>query len=711
MFMPGDINNLSDLTGVNSETTNTIIPEIDINNPLIFTPSAESLSVPITQLNDLDNIILPENLPIYEPTLDISTDESVDTLTGEAIGQAINQAVIQGYQYLQGFAATPEFEAKMDLAFGENWDKEANISLPEIAVISSAEINGANGAFAEATNTVYLSKEFLAQNLENIGEVTDVWLEEFGHYIDSQINIVDAQGDEGAIFSAVVQGKDLSEADIEALKSENDKAFVEIDGEILEIENNYQWVSYTIQPGDSLSQIALNTTGDANRYWDIANYNGISNPNLIYVGQQILVPGNSSTGNTVGVTTGNNDNWQSYTVQPGDSLWAIAQRTTGDGNRYWDIANYNDIDNPSAIYVGQEILVPGNSSTGTSVRVTTGGSSGTSNSSPFNTLPGSPILPDGIVDDSSPDPIPVDIYPTVNSVIESSNRPESYNIAFERIDSPGYIENNVDTWIVIHGWDSSAGNFNDLASAIEGYDDGNYRQVLTLDWSSMANTGGLLEFQGISPQGRNNLHDAAIWIEEVAEAAVEQLNEWGFDRNKINLAGHSLGAYVAYEISEELGHVNNLVALDPANSTAGGYKGWYLSADEIDFSRYSGRSWGFYSSPAGNENIARTADESFKIDFFAANPNESHRVVRDLWKHMLENPSGEISQYFGLEDINEYDKPWPVDDPGSWSDFEAIIYAKDLYSYSLGNSYWVPEMLTERTFFPNLRITETTVAA
>ncbi|NEO57284.1 MAG: LysM peptidoglycan-binding domain-containing protein [Okeania sp. SIO3B5] len=367
MFMPDDINNLSDYTGVNSETTNTILPEIDINNPLIFTPSAESLSVPITQLNDLDNMILSQDSAIYEPTVDISTDSSVDTLTGEAIGQVINQAVIEGYQYLHEFAANPEFEAKMDLAFGDNWDKEANISLPPIQVISSAEINGANGAFAEATNTIYLSQEFLANNLGNIGEVTDVWLEEFGHYIDSQINIVDAVGDEGEIFSAVVQWKGLSEFDIEVLKSEDDRAFVEIDGKILEIENNYEWVSYTIQPGDSLSQIALNTTGDANRFWEIANYNGISNPNLIYVGQEILVPSNNSTVTNVEVATGNNDNWETYTVQPGDSLWAIAQRTIGDGNRYWDIADYNDIDNPSAIYVGQQILVPSNNSTGTTV--------------------------------------------------------------------------------------------------------------------------------------------------------------------------------------------------------------------------------------------------------------------------------------------------------------------------------------------------------
>ena len=226
------------------ETTSSIIPEIDIHNPLIFISGAELSSVPIIQLSNLDNIILPQNSSIYEQIVDISADPSVDPVTGEAIVQVINSAVVESLQSLQGFAATPEFEAKMDLAFGNNWDKEANISWPAIRVISSAEIDGANGAFAEATQTIYLSQEFLAQNLENIGEVRNVWLEEFGHSIDSQINIVDAQGDEGKIFSAVVQGKDLDEVDIEVLKGENDRVVVTIDGLPTFVEQSSSWTTF-----------------------------------------------------------------------------------------------------------------------------------------------------------------------------------------------------------------------------------------------------------------------------------------------------------------------------------------------------------------------------------------------------------------------------------------------------------------------------------
>ncbi|NEP83032.1 MAG: alpha/beta fold hydrolase [Okeania sp. SIO3B3] len=491
------------------------------------------------------------------------------------------------------------------------------------------------------------------------------------------------------------------------MKSENDRAFVEIDGEILEIENNYEWVRYTVQWGDTLSQIALNTIGDADRYWDIANYNGISNPSDIQAGVEIWVPSNNSTGTTVGVTTGNNNNWEAYTVQPGDSLWAIAQRTTGDPDQYQNIARYNNLDPNAILPAGVPIWVPSNNSTGTTQLWSepTGGSSETSNSSPFNTTPGGIVISNAVdVDDFVSRQ--VDIYPAIQLV--QQDFPESYNVTFERINSPGYIE-NVDTWIVIHGWNNSAENVAELASAIEEYDDDNDRQVLTLDWSGMANTGLV--------NGRDNLHDAAIWIEAVAEAAVDQLNDWGFDPLRVNLAGHSLGAYVAYEISEQLGGVENLVALDPAVMTTTPFIGSTLgnySIDGVNFSNYSQWSWGLHSSILGNENIARTADESFKIDFgWWTSPEESHGAVKQLWENMLGNPNGRISQYFGLEDMNEYGKPWStsLDAAGFGSDWEAIIDAKDLYGFASENSYWVPETLTEPGLFPSFRITERLLAA
>ncbi|MCL2461900.1 MAG: LysM peptidoglycan-binding domain-containing protein [Defluviitaleaceae bacterium] len=47
-----------------------------------------------------------------------------------------------------------------------------------------------------------------------------------------------------------------------------------------------------------------------------------------------------------------------YTVRPGDSLWAIAQRELGDGSRYNEIAELNGIKDPNQIYPGQSLKLP-----------------------------------------------------------------------------------------------------------------------------------------------------------------------------------------------------------------------------------------------------------------------------------------------------------------------------------------------------------------
>lgn len=48
--------------------------------------------------------------------------------------------------------------------------------------------------------------------------------------------------------------------------------------------------SYVVKSGDTLSKIAKEFYGDANRYMDIANANNISNPDKIDVGQELKIP-------------------------------------------------------------------------------------------------------------------------------------------------------------------------------------------------------------------------------------------------------------------------------------------------------------------------------------------------------------------------------------------------------------------------------------
>ncbi len=47
---------------------------------------------------------------------------------------------------------------------------------------------------------------------------------------------------------------------------------------------------YTVQAGDNLSKIGKKFYGNANEYPKIASANGISNPDLIRVGQNLKIP-------------------------------------------------------------------------------------------------------------------------------------------------------------------------------------------------------------------------------------------------------------------------------------------------------------------------------------------------------------------------------------------------------------------------------------
>jgi len=104
--------------------------------------------------------------------------------------------------------------------------------------------------------------------------------------------------------------------------------------------------SYVVQYGDTLSGIAyrFGVTVDA-----LVQANGLVNPNWIYAGQRLTVPGAASPAPAPAPTT------TYYTVQKGDTLAKIAVRFDV---RIWDIVTLNNIANPNLIYAGQRLAVP-----------------------------------------------------------------------------------------------------------------------------------------------------------------------------------------------------------------------------------------------------------------------------------------------------------------------------------------------------------------
>jgi LysM repeat protein len=110
---------------------------------------------------------------------------------------------------------------------------------------------------------------------------------------------------------------------------------------------------HTVQRGENLFRIALHY---GTTYRALAAANGIANPNRIYVGQRLVIPG---SGNASPPSSQPPASGQSYVVRRGDTLSAIAVRF---GVSMWTLAQVNGIRNPSLIYVGQVLRIPGGGS-------------------------------------------------------------------------------------------------------------------------------------------------------------------------------------------------------------------------------------------------------------------------------------------------------------------------------------------------------------
>jgi hypothetical protein len=50
-------------------------------------------------------------------------------------------------------------------------------------------------------------------------------------------------------------------------------------------------ISYTVKAGDTLGKIAQHFYGDSRRYMEIALYNSLRDPNVIFIGQRLNIPG------------------------------------------------------------------------------------------------------------------------------------------------------------------------------------------------------------------------------------------------------------------------------------------------------------------------------------------------------------------------------------------------------------------------------------
>lgn len=122
--------------------------------------------------------------------------------------------------------------------------------------------------------------------------------------------------------------------------------------------------THTVRSGDTLSSVAAQYDSVAS-WRDLARANAdtVTDPNVIRIGQELVLPG----GSTVASAPAEPAEPDTHTVVRGDTLSSIAAQYAGVSSwRELAAANADIIPNPNLIQVGQELALSGTASPATS---------------------------------------------------------------------------------------------------------------------------------------------------------------------------------------------------------------------------------------------------------------------------------------------------------------------------------------------------------
>ena len=272
-----------------------------------------------------------------------------------------NQLKVGFYHFL---TATNEQEAEQEARFfasvisGKQPDCKLVMDYEIFGGVSIEQSNNIAQVFLESVKRLTNKEVIVYSDLSNardrfnrnIADNYELWLAYYGDYNDianvstSWNNWIGIQYTDRGTVPGVRDNtdRDLYTQDI----------FLSDTSEIPSVENgtqnfNTQNVIYTVQKGDTLSEIA-NRFGTTVQ--EIANINNIANPNLIFPGQKLTILTNSTINGNETRETGS----ITYTVQRGNTLSQIANSY---GVTVSQIVEINQIQNPNLIFPGQKLRI------------------------------------------------------------------------------------------------------------------------------------------------------------------------------------------------------------------------------------------------------------------------------------------------------------------------------------------------------------------
>lgn len=132
---------------------------------------------------------------------------------------------------------------------------------------------------------------------------------------------------------------------------------------------------HIVKTGESLWDVAVAEYKDGYKWTQIAEANNLANPGVIFKDDKLVIPAEVVTPTPavamVNPEPSNNSQMMgsqasptakikgnSYVVQHGDDLWHIAERAYGDGSKWAQIAEANNLSDPNLIFSDNFLKLP-----------------------------------------------------------------------------------------------------------------------------------------------------------------------------------------------------------------------------------------------------------------------------------------------------------------------------------------------------------------
>ncbi len=216
--------------------------DLDVTTGIISSPLAFSINAMSTYPAILSENYLFDTFNFSE-SLSLDPNGALNSAIGSVknLLQNLSQDSSRFYNTL-GQVLGSTFDVSLAESFRIQWSSGDFSQIPTIKILDSGMAPGMLGAYARSTNNIYLAQSIIDAEQPNL--ISNILLEEIGHFLDAKLNVSDTPGDEGELFSAIVRDIYLSQDQYDGIQSKDDSDFITVNGELISVEAHSSYYVY-----------------------------------------------------------------------------------------------------------------------------------------------------------------------------------------------------------------------------------------------------------------------------------------------------------------------------------------------------------------------------------------------------------------------------------------------------------------------------------